>query len=263
MSSLLTVAAMIYALSGISYFAWLALQRDLALKIAGRLLVLAVVVHLAGIGQLCLRGFHPLLDTSGMLNLISWTISLGYLLTTLKWKRLGMLGAMVTPVVLVLLISARVTPRAIQTAASHGSLWGKIHLTLIALGMTAFALSAALSLVYLLQESALRRNRLTSVFRRTPALNTLDRLSCRLAQLGFPIFTLAIGAGVIWFLRGSGVGGFRLEYVIAAATWLIFAALILARRTVGISGRNAAWVTIAGFAAMVAVLLLYAGRRIF
>ena len=53
----------------------------------------------------------------------------------------------------------------------------------------------------------------------------------------------------------------RPEHALAGITWTIFAALILARVTVGWRGRRAALLTVAGFMVVVAVLVIYMGRR--
>jgi len=66
---------------------------------------------------------------------------------------------------------------------------------------------------------------------------------------------------MIWASRIPGRGSLRAEYLISGFTWLVFALLILGRVTAGWRGRRAAWLTLLGFLATFAVLLLYVGRR--
>ena len=48
----------------------------------------------------------------------------------------------------------------------------------------------------------------------------------------------------------------------AGIVWLIFAVLIGGRLTVGLRGRSAALLTLAGFGFTAVVLLIYVGRRV-
>ena len=106
------------------------------------------------------------------------------------------------------------------------------------------------------------QKRISALYRRSPPLNTLDEIGRRLILVGFPIFTLAVGTGMIWLTRLPGQGGVRPEYLISGVTWLVFAAQILARLTMGWRGRRAAWTTVLGFCATVAVLAVYMVRRL-
>jgi ABC-type uncharacterized transport system permease subunit len=92
-------------------------------------------------------------------------------------------------------------------------------------------------------------------------LEPLDRLSHRLVWFGFPIFTVALVLGAIWTSRLPGESLDRPEYALAAVTWLAFAALLVSRQIYGVRGRRAAKITLLGFAAALAVLVIYLVRR--
>lgn len=251
-----------YGIASCVFISYLVRRSERLLQLGRWLLVGVALLHLATIGSLCLHGVNPLQDTAGMLNLTAWLLLIGYLVTGIKW-RLGMIGALIVPLALALVISGELTPREHTVdGASPLTALGRLHLTLVALGVAAFALAAAVSLLYLLQESALRHKRLMAIYRHAPPLTTLDDVSRRLTLIGFPLYTIAVIAGVAWSLQLPGSGILRVEYLISAVTWLIFAAVIVARSTVGLRGRRAAQLTIAGFAATALVLLLYAGRSL-
>lgn len=239
------------------------LRRSRALTVAGRALFGAgLLAQTLATGALCLQGLHPLRDVAGALHLTTWLLVAAYLATALAW-RIDVLGLLVGPLALVLLLSSRLAPRAPpRPLGPHWlALLGKVHLTLVAGGVAAFALAAAVAAAYLLQDRALRSNRPGALYRRTPPLATLDRLGRRLLAVGFPVFTVALVSGVLWVVQLRAPHGLRLEHLVAGGVWLVFAVLLVARWTTGLSARRAALLTVIGFAATVLVLLIYVGRR--
>jgi ABC-type uncharacterized transport system permease subunit len=85
-------------------------------------------------------------------------------------------------------------------------------------------------------------------------------MSHRLIWVGFPIFTIALVLGAIWTSK-LGESLARLEYPLAGVTWVAYATLLVARQVYGWRGRRAAKLTLEGFAAALAVLLIYLIRR--
>src|SRR5262249_33409876 len=115
-----------------------------------------------------------------------------------------------------------------------------------------FTLASALSGLYLWQERRLKRRAATILRRPAPSLATLDRLAARTVMFSLPALTLGIGVGVA---RAVNRGG-RIDALVVATvvTWGIwFAYLVL--RTMGWSGRRAAYLALAGFALVIVVRL--------
>jgi len=163
------------------------------------------------------------------------------------------------PVALVLLLLARLTPAG--QASDLGSL-GRIHITLASICVGVFALAGALSAIFLAEDRALKRKKFDALaFKdRGAPLEALDRLSHRLIWVGFPIFTVSLVLGAIWVSRlGESLG--RVEYVLAVVTWIAYATLLVARGIYGWRGRRAAILTLQGFIAALAVLVIYLVRR--
>jgi ABC-type uncharacterized transport system permease subunit len=260
MTPLFLVTEVLYAGAGALFLAHLLGRSGRLLAVARWALVAALAVHLALIGSLCLRGANPLRDVAGAMSLSAWLLAVGYLLTTVR-SRLKVIGALVAPAACALLVGARMLPLGEPLPVPTLSLLGKVHIALAALGVAAFGIAAAVAIIYLLQEAALKSRRVSALSRRTPSLTALDDAGRRAILVGFPVFTLAVITGLVWATRLPGEG-FRLEHLISAVTWTIFASLIAARISVGLRGRRAAWLTIVGFAATLAVLLIYLGRRV-
>jgi ABC-type uncharacterized transport system permease subunit len=223
--------------------------------------VIAMIAHGTDIGWRGVEGVHPAGSVREALGFLAFIITGGYLLASTRY-RLTLGGVVVMPVSLVLLLLARLTPVGGQRE-DHLSALGRIHISLATLGVGIFALASALSAIYLVEDRALKRKKFdTAAFKdRGAPLEALDRLAHRLVWVGFPIFTVALVLGAIWTAR-LGEDLARIEYLLAAVTWLVFATLLVARQIYGWRGRRAANLTLEGFAAALAVLVIYLVRRI-
>ena len=251
----------LYGLASTLYLAFFVAPRDGVARAAKATLLLAFLCHMIDIGQRGVHGVHPITSTAEAVSFTAWLIAGGYLLISLRYKLL-VVGGFVAPVVLVLLVLARLTPGA-EVASPHAALGalGRIHITLSTAGLALFALAAAVACIYLVSEAQLRHKKLGPLQQRGPALATLDAIGHRCITVGFPVFTVAIVTGAIWVARLPHLG-MRPEYSVSIATWGAFAALLLARTTAGWQGRRAAWLTLIGFAGLLAVVMIYILRAL-
>jgi ABC-type uncharacterized transport system permease subunit len=262
MTAFFLATAVLYAAASLGFLLYLLRRKEEVLRLARLVLLLALAVHLGFIGFQCTRGMNPLRDVRGALGLSGWLVSVGYLVATLR-SRFGVIGVLLAPLSLGLLVTARLTPPGSVVPGMEASpqVLGRVHIALAALGVAIFGIAAAVAMIYLFQETALRHKRVGGLSRRAPSLSNLDDAVHKLILVGFPVFTLALITGLIWIVRLPLQGGFRPEHAIAALTWSVFAVLIVARSVVGLRGRRAAILTVLGFAATVTVLLVYMGRR--
>lgn len=223
------------------------------------LVAAAWLAHGIDIGLRGTQHVHPAESVREAIGFLAFIITSGYLVTSARY-RLTLGGVVVMPVALVLLVLARLTPAG--AAAEDLSTLGRIHISLATIGVGVFALASALSAIYLVEDRALRRKKFdTAAFKDKGApLDALDRLSHRLIWVGFPIFTVALVLGAVWTSR-LGENLDRIEYALAVVTWLAYATLLVARQIYGWRGRRAARLTLEGFAAALAVLLVYLLRR--
>ena len=91
---------------------------------------------------------------------------------------------------------------------------------------------------------------------RLPSLQTLDDLNYLCLSLGFPFLTLGIITGSIWaeYAWGS-YWNWDPKETWSLVTWLIYAALLHGRLTIGWRGRRAAYFSIIGFAVVLFTFL--------
>ncbi len=229
--------------------------RPYALVLVG----LAFVSHGIDIGWRGTLHVHPAQSVREAIGFLAWILTGGYLLASVRY-RLTLGGVVVMPVSLILLVLARLTPAG--HAREDLTTLGRVHISLATIGVGIFALASALSAIYLAENRALKKKNFDGLaFKdRGAPIEALDRLSHRLIWIGFPIFTVSLVLGAVWTSK-LGQSLDRIEYPLAAVTWLAFATLLVARQIYGWRGRRAALLTLQGFACALVVLLIYLARR--
>jgi ABC-type uncharacterized transport system permease subunit len=226
---------------------------------AGRIaLAVAFVSQAVDIAWLCAHGQHPVVNAREALFFATWLTAGAYLVVSFRF-RIPVVGALVVPVIMVLDVAARLAP---SREAMHGvSPLGVVHIVLATSGVALFAVAAGGAVIYLVEERNLKRHRAGRLFKRGPALETLDTLNRRCIIFGFPLFTVAVITGAVWGVRLHDQL-FTPQYSIATAAWLMYAVLLVARVTAGWRGRRAAIMTLGGFATSLTVLLIYFVRGV-
>src|SRR5512144_2179164 len=104
----------------------------------------------------------------------------------------------------------RVRPEAFGLAyerATRG--WPYAHLSLIFSGYAALVLSFSASLVYLLQERALKAKRSVWLVSRFPALQVTEEIGLRSLLIGFPFMTGGLAVGLLMAQMNFGHINFR------------------------------------------------------
>jgi cytochrome c-type biogenesis protein CcsB len=150
--------------------------------------------------------------------------------------------------------------------AALRSYWLAIHVTTAILGFGIFFVSGIASVLYLVRtrhEARVLAGTAPApdapglgIAERLPSAQALDRVAHRTAIFGFPIWTFAVIAGAIWAESAWGrFWGWDPKETWAFIAWVVYAAYLHARTTVGWRGRPAAWVNITGLAVMVFNLL--------
>jgi len=177
-------------------------------------------------------------------------------------SRLYILGVFMAPLALTLLVGAQFVRSDERDAALPRSLLAA-HVTANLLGLALFLMAAAVATFYLAQSSRLKRKDARHVGGRLPPLDVLESLEQRLLLAGFPLLTFGIISGAAF--SNSLIGGSELALLragLAAAGWLMLAAVLLLRRLAGWSGRRAAWGTITSAACVLLVVVVYALRPV-
>ena len=255
---LFTVASVLYLGATVSYHAaWIGKVRRFR-GAATRFLLAAVVVHGLGIAARWLEsGYPPLSNAFESFSFYSWALMVGYLFLERGSGHPG-LGALVTPIALIVIAVASVLPKEIQPLVpvlrSH---WLGVHVSISFLAYVTFTLAFVAAVAFLRQDRALKRRRSVGWGKELPSLVTLEALGCRCALAGFCLLTGSLLTGSIWAQRAWGVPWvWQPQQIAALATWFVYAAYFLAWQWLGWRGRRTAWLLVAGFAA---VLITFVG----
>lgn len=133
------------------------------------------------------------------------------------------------------------------------SYWLYIHVTAAMIATGAFTVGAVATGLFLIRQRAEAKGTTNSGFSaRLPDADTIDRLAYQIHAFAFPVWTFAaLIAGPIWARFAWGrYWGWDPKEVWAFITWVAYAAYLHARATAGWRGRRAAFLALAGFAAL-------------
>ena len=137
------------------------------------------------------------------------------------------------------------------------SYWMAIHVPVMFISYSAFAVAFAIGLVYLIQERRLKKKQPTDFSEQLPALDPLDTMIYRLIGWGFPILTLGIILGARWAYDAWGrYWGWDAKETWALITWFTYAIYLHMRLVANWRGRKAVILSMIGFAV---VMFTYIG----
>ena len=145
---------------------------------------------------------------------------------------------------------------AAQLVPALKSYWLVIHVSAAIICSGAFTLAAAVSALALLRGHAERKagdGVVTGVTARMPSQERLQVMANRIIAFTFPLWTFAVIAGAIWAENAWGrYWGWDPKETWAFITWVVFAAYLHARSTVGWRGNRASWIAIIGWSTFLA-----------
>ena len=216
-------------------------------------------VRLGWLAQTALLGIQaaradgfPWASWSGSLNLFVWLVVGAYLIWGCR-ARFRLLGLAVIPPAAALLALAHAGGgTGSARRADYGSLFLALHVGLVLAAFAGFTLAAALASLYLWQERRLKR-RASGILRvRVPSLSALDELVARTIAVALPVLTLGIGVGIGRLVQSGG--DFSAVVAVTLVTWAVYGAFLVLRYGAGWRGRRSAYLALAGFALVAAVL---------
>jgi ABC-type uncharacterized transport system permease subunit len=139
--------------------------------------------------------------------------------------------------------------------------WLVAHIIALLLAYVALCFSLLASVLYLVQERRIKaKHNLGKApqwapLEWLPPLDTLERIALATLEFGFPCMTVGLVIGSVLAQETAlGAAYFRDPKVIASfAMWAVYVALLLVRRSAGLRGRRAAYVSGAALVVMMAV----------
>lgn len=239
-----------YLLSAAGYIAYLFMQKNFLQQTAFYMLLAGFLFHS---GMICFDFFQsgsiPIHNLNETLSVAGWTIAGVFLILQYKFN-LKILGIYAAPLVtLIMVIASQLSKEHAQVDNIFNSFWLIIHVITIFIGEAGLALACGVGLLYLVQEHAIKSKRHGFFFRRLPSLDLLDTTGYACIIAGFAMLSLGLISG---FVYAKSVWGSFWSWdpkeVWSGVTWLLYAALLHQRLTIGWRGRRAAIMAIIGFA---------------
>ena len=121
------------------------------------------------------------------------------------------------------------------------------HTIVATLGMAILCLAFTMSVLYLLQDRALKSRKTLGLLERFPALEKCDQIGLHALVIGFLLLTVAIGTGVGVNAELGPAWSVGPKEIFPLLAWLVFAVTLAARTLLGYRGTHSAYLTIAGF----------------
>ncbi|MFQ5682800.1 MAG: c-type cytochrome biogenesis protein CcsB [Candidatus Binatia bacterium] len=264
---LLKITALFYLLAAGSFIAYLVLLRDSLSRASPLILLGGFLIHTLALGvHFFQTGYPAVIEFRETVSLYSWLMVGVYLLVQLKY-RLTVLGCFIAPLAFLMSLAASAFGTSSgELSPALKTYWLPFHVTFALLGNAVFALAFGVSLMYLLQESQLKKKKTTVLNKRFPSLEKLDRLNYVFLAWGFPLMTLGIITGSLWAgVHWGRYWSWEPREISSAVTWLLYGALLHGRITAGLRGKKAALWTLVGFAVVLGYFLwgnyLFPGRH--
>ncbi len=258
-----SLAVIAYSVASTQFFLELARKRahpsgegPARIVLAGAVLHAAHIVTASLFTNIC-----PVASMHFALSLAAWVAVVAFLVFR-RGRKIDAMGSFVGPLALTFLIGAQFVgsspaPSELSTAMLA------IHITMNIIGLGFVLLAGGASLFYVLVERRLKEKKL-AVVGRLPSLDQLDRLGHRLLLVGFPLLTVGVVTGGIFFSQ-LDVNSFPslARAVLGYAAWFSVAAVLVLRSLFGWGGRRTAYGTLAGVVCVSLVLVVYLLRPVF
>lgn len=208
------------------------------------------LVQTASIGLNSIAHGGTLLNGANQLVLASWALVLLYFIIE-HVLRIRIYGAFLIPVAVIMLVIAQLlrTP-AVDFESQDPLVKGfgiAFHVALIVFANAGFIFGAVSSMLYLYQNTQLKRHKSTKVSRRLPSLAALQRVSRQAIALAFPVYTAGLTLGIIRAIQ-TDVGGWWIDprVILSGIVWFTFGLYLVLVYRHDVSARTAAWVSVAG-----------------
>lgn len=200
----------------------------------------------------------PLTGAREFAVLLSLLLVTAYLLTARLLRGVGIGEVVLAGAGVVLLVTApTLSPVPAPAASVLNNPWLLLHVPLCMLAYVMYALAGSSAAMYLVVSSLLKARRPVALSRNMPTMESLDRFSHRMAEIGFPLLTAGIMAGMVWSHQVWGQLIPEMpKQLLALVSWGVYAAYFHARLARGVRGRFCAWLLVAGLVVVIAGLLI-------
>jgi ABC-type transport system involved in cytochrome c biogenesis permease subunit len=254
-----TLPLLLYAAAGVAYAIHFA-RRDSAVgRAATTLLLFGALVHTFVIGMQTMEVRHlPFANFSRAVSSFVWLLTLSYLYLELTTDERSM-GVFILPIIVGLQLIPVLHPGVERADPVLDSPWFWVHVSSLLFAYASFGLAGVLGVTYMLQFKEIKKKHLGYFYTRLPSLQILDIMNSRAVTVGWLFLTFGVIIGAVWTAQARTIApndpNLRAMSIddpkifVALLTWGVYSFAVFARRTLGWTGRRAAWLSSLGFAA--------------
>ena len=251
------IPLILYAAAGVVYAIHFARRQPAIGRAATTLLLFAALSHTFVIGMQTMEVRHvPFANVSRLVSTFVWLLALSYLYLELTTDERAM-GVFILPILVGLQMIPVLNPGIERADPLLDSPWFWVHIASLLFAYASFALAAMLGLTYVLQFKEIKKKQLGYFYTRLPSLHVLDAMNSRAVVVGWLFLTIGVVVGVVWTAQARALspGNVNLQEMslddpkifIAVLSWAVYSFQMVARRTLGWTGRRSAWLSALGF----------------
>jgi ABC-type uncharacterized transport system permease subunit len=246
----LRVAVLLYGLAALAVLPAALYDRPRWRHLAVPSAVAAVFFHFVSLAEMLNAAHHRLpVETHELQSLLALILALAFL-AVYAWYRSVAIGIFVLPIVFLLTMLAAFRPGEETFTVPIRTGWIFLHILLLLAAYAALVLSLLASLLYLIQERRLKSPLKTGAATHhllppldTP-LETIDQIALKTLLFGLPCMTAGLLIGSVIAQHDFGSAYFRdPKILLAFAMWLAYIAMIYIRRSSGLRGRRAVYLS--------------------
>lgn len=256
----LRVAALLYAAAGITVFPAVLYGIERWRKSCVHLGGMALFFHFVSVVEMLVQAHHWMpVGVREMESLLGFIVAGLFFLVWWFYDAIS-LGVFALPATFFIVFVPALGPDR-YTFPSPGVRvsWLVTHILALLLAYAALSFSLLASLLYLVQEKRIKTKILPgksgSLFEWLPPLDTLERVALATLEFGFPCMTVGLLIGSVLAQETPLGASYFLDPKVIASflSWLVYVLLLWVRRSAGLRGRKAAYLSGAVLVGMMAV----------
>jgi ABC-type uncharacterized transport system permease subunit len=241
----LRVAVFLYGIAALAVLPAALYDRPRWRHIAIPATIAALLFHFVSLAEMLNAAHHALpVDTHETQSFLGLLFALAFLLVYWRFKTIA-LGVFLLPLAFLLGLLPAFHPGFEQTSIPglHTG-WLFLHIALLLAAYAALFVSLMASVLYLIQERRLKSKSIAEARIKLPPLETIDTIAVRALLFGLPCMTagLLIGALLAELTVGPRYFGDP-KILLAFAMWLAYIGMIYIRRSSGLRGRRAVYLS--------------------
>jgi ABC-type uncharacterized transport system permease subunit len=251
----LKVAVILYGVASLAVLPAVLYDRPRWRLLAVPATIAALLFHFVSVAEMLNAAHHFVpVNASEVQAVLGLLLATAFLLVYARYRTLTV-GIVLLPAVFLLgLLPAFAPGRRDITVPYMNSVWLWLHIVLLLTAYAALFVSVLASVLYLIQEKRLKSRTSVGILSKLPPLEITDQIALKSLLVGLPCMTAGLLIGSTLAQAQYGSAYFRDPKVLLSfAMWIAYVAMIAIRRSAGLRGRRAVWLSSFVFFIMLAV----------